>query len=245
MRFLARFRVQNAPYPTLHECCFREASRRLERKLSHIISRHPSFQFLLTWRRILSQSYATTNPCGVGCGRFCTQNRIEIASKIACVNGPFKKYELLRLARCAATRQWLIYNATTSSIYSSVLTVPRLNGSQPCTEPVATLWLERRKIQLAGISGIPQLSFLCNSRSTFTYIRSNNNLKQQQQRRKPGLRALYLWWILDWLITLSWIQFQWPLAKVKQYATGIRLGDSPDTAPLASVLASTRKHGRQ
>ena len=50
MRFLMRFRVQNAPYPTLHERVFREASRGLERKLSHIISRHPSFQFLLTWR---------------------------------------------------------------------------------------------------------------------------------------------------------------------------------------------------
>ena len=34
MRFLAQFRVQNAPYPTLHECFFREASRGLERKLS-------------------------------------------------------------------------------------------------------------------------------------------------------------------------------------------------------------------
>ena len=41
-------RVQNAPYPTLHEYSFREASRGLERKLSHIIWRCPSFQFLLT-----------------------------------------------------------------------------------------------------------------------------------------------------------------------------------------------------
>ena len=55
MRFLARFRVQNAPYRTLHECCFREASRRLQRKLSHIISRHPSFQFLLTWRYFVAE----------------------------------------------------------------------------------------------------------------------------------------------------------------------------------------------
>ena len=37
MRFLMRFRLQNAPYPTLHECFFREVSRGLERKLSHII----------------------------------------------------------------------------------------------------------------------------------------------------------------------------------------------------------------
>ena len=50
MLFLVRFRVQNAPYPTLHEYLFREASRGLERKLSHIISRHHSFQFLLNWR---------------------------------------------------------------------------------------------------------------------------------------------------------------------------------------------------
>ena len=50
MRFLMRFRVQNAPDPTLHECLFREASRGLERKLSRIIWRHPSFEFLLTWR---------------------------------------------------------------------------------------------------------------------------------------------------------------------------------------------------
>ena len=50
MRFLIRFRVPNAPYPTLHECFFREASRGLGRKLWHTIWRHPSFQFLLTWR---------------------------------------------------------------------------------------------------------------------------------------------------------------------------------------------------
>ena len=50
MRFLVRFRIQNVPYPTLHEYFFREALRGLERKLSHIISRHPSFQFLLNWR---------------------------------------------------------------------------------------------------------------------------------------------------------------------------------------------------
>ena len=49
MRFLMRFRVQNAPYPTLHECFFREASCGLERKSSHIVWRHSSFQFLLTW----------------------------------------------------------------------------------------------------------------------------------------------------------------------------------------------------
>ena len=50
MRFPMRFREQNAPYPTLHECFFREVSRGLGRKLSHIIWRHPSFKFLLAWR---------------------------------------------------------------------------------------------------------------------------------------------------------------------------------------------------
>ena len=37
VRCLMRFRVQNAPYPTLHECFFLEASRGLEKKLSPII----------------------------------------------------------------------------------------------------------------------------------------------------------------------------------------------------------------
>ena len=55
MRFQVGFRVQNAPYPTLHEYFFREALRGLERKLSHIISRHPSFQFLLTWRYFVAE----------------------------------------------------------------------------------------------------------------------------------------------------------------------------------------------
>ena len=50
MRFLMWIRVQNAPYPTVHECFFREASRGLERKASHFIWRHPFFQFPLTWR---------------------------------------------------------------------------------------------------------------------------------------------------------------------------------------------------
>ena len=50
LRFLMRFRVQNAPDPTLQECLFREASCGLERKVSHIIWRHPSFEFLPTWR---------------------------------------------------------------------------------------------------------------------------------------------------------------------------------------------------
>ena len=50
MRFLMRFRVQNAPDPILHECLFHEASCGLERKVSHIIWRHPSFEFLPIWR---------------------------------------------------------------------------------------------------------------------------------------------------------------------------------------------------
>ena len=78
-----RFRVQNAPYPTLHEYFFREVSRGLERKLSHNIWRHPYFQFLLTWRCILPQHYTTKNACGVGWATICTQSRIKIAWKIA------------------------------------------------------------------------------------------------------------------------------------------------------------------
>ena len=53
MRFLMRFRVQNAPDPTLHECLFHEASCGLERKVSHIIWRHPSFEFLPIWRYVV------------------------------------------------------------------------------------------------------------------------------------------------------------------------------------------------
>ena len=41
------------PYPA--RIYFREASRGLERKLSHIISRHPSFQFLPTWRYFVAE----------------------------------------------------------------------------------------------------------------------------------------------------------------------------------------------
>ena len=74
MRFLVRLGVQNAPYPTLHEWFFRGASRGLERKLSRLNWRQPSF-FLLTWR------YATKNLYGVGWDGFCTQNRIKIAKR--------------------------------------------------------------------------------------------------------------------------------------------------------------------
>ena len=54
IRFLMRFCMQNTPYPTLHKCVgFFLAKHRLDwnlRMLSHIIWRHRSFQFLLTWR---------------------------------------------------------------------------------------------------------------------------------------------------------------------------------------------------
>ena len=49
VRFLMWFRSQNAPYPTLREYFFCQSSRGWEIKFSHIIWRHPSFQFLLTW----------------------------------------------------------------------------------------------------------------------------------------------------------------------------------------------------
>ena len=71
---------------------FREASRGLERKLSHItISRHPSFQFLLTWRYFVAE-LRDYKPVRGRLGQVLYakshQNRIEIAWKIACVNGP-------------------------------------------------------------------------------------------------------------------------------------------------------------
>ena len=42
------------PYPA-RMFFFCEASRGLERKLSHIISRHPSFRFLLSWRYFVAE----------------------------------------------------------------------------------------------------------------------------------------------------------------------------------------------
>ena len=41
----------------------------------------PFFPISANLAVFLSQSYATTNSCGVGCGSFCSQNRIKIASK--------------------------------------------------------------------------------------------------------------------------------------------------------------------
>ena len=91
MRFLMRFRVQNAPDPTLHECLFREASCGLERKVSHIIWRHPSFEFLPTWRYFVA-ALRDYKPVRGRLGQIlCAkshQNRTKIASKIACVNAP-------------------------------------------------------------------------------------------------------------------------------------------------------------
>ena len=95
MRFLMRFRIQNVPDPTLHECLFREAScgleRKVERKVSHIIWRHPSFEFLPTWRYFVA-ALRNYRPMRGRLGQIlCAkshQNRTKIASKIACVNGP-------------------------------------------------------------------------------------------------------------------------------------------------------------
>ena len=91
MRFLMRFRVRNVPDPTLHESLFREASCGLERKVSHIIWRHPSFEFLPTWRYFVT-ALRDYKPVRGRLGQVLYakshQNRIEIAWKIACINGP-------------------------------------------------------------------------------------------------------------------------------------------------------------
>ena len=86
-----RFLVRNAPDPTLHECLFREAFCGLERKISHIILRHPSFEFLPTWRYFVA-ALRDYKPVRGRLGQILFakshQNRTKIASKIACVNGP-------------------------------------------------------------------------------------------------------------------------------------------------------------
>ena len=81
-----QFHVQNALTLPCTNAFF--TKHRVDWKEScNTIWRHPSFK-LCELGSILSQSYATKNRCGVGFGRFSTQNHIEIAWKIACVNGP-------------------------------------------------------------------------------------------------------------------------------------------------------------
>ena len=105
MRFLMRFRVQNVPDPTLHESLFREASCGLERKVSHIIWRHPSFEFLPTWRYFVA-ALRDYKPVRGRLGQvLCAkthQNRTKIASKIACVNGPWGSLSTTVLCVCLA-----------------------------------------------------------------------------------------------------------------------------------------------
>ena len=80
------FRMQNAPYPALHECFF--AKDRVDWKERYrILFEDILLSNFCKLGSILSQRYPTKNPCSVGWGRFCTQNRVEIASKFACVNG--------------------------------------------------------------------------------------------------------------------------------------------------------------
>ena len=114
MRFLMRFRVQNVPDPTLHESLFHEASCGLERKVSHIIWRQPSFEFLPTWRYFVAalRDYKTVRGRlgQVLCAKS-HQNRTKIASKIACVNGPLWK----RLAVYFGNDSWGLAHAWSSS----------------------------------------------------------------------------------------------------------------------------------
>ena len=83
-RFLMRFRVQNATYPDMHDCFFPEASRGLERKY-HLLFEGtvPFYPVSANFAGILWPRYATKNPCGVGWGGFCIQNRIKTAFEIA------------------------------------------------------------------------------------------------------------------------------------------------------------------
>ena len=70
--------MQNAPYPTLHESFFREASRGLERKFSHW--RHPSFHLLLTlgeFCRSVTRRRTRDRLGQVLYGKLHSQNRIK------------------------------------------------------------------------------------------------------------------------------------------------------------------------
>ena len=81
MRFLMRFRVPNALYPTLHECFFREASRGLGRKLWHYL-KTPFFPIpanLTVFRRSVTRLKTPLRPvytCDFDAilMRFCEQN---------------------------------------------------------------------------------------------------------------------------------------------------------------------------
>ena len=104
--------------------CLWSHVRGLERKLSHIISRHPSFQFLPTWRYFVAElrDYKPVR------GRLWQvlfakshQIRIEIAWKIACVNGPLRDYGLDMLEqfgeRASRKRHHITFDITSVRVH--------------------------------------------------------------------------------------------------------------------------------
>ena len=73
--------------PTLHECLFREVSCGLERTVSHIIWRHPSFEILPTWPYFVA-ALRGYKPVRGRLGQILCAKSHKIASKVACVSGP-------------------------------------------------------------------------------------------------------------------------------------------------------------
>ena len=82
------------------------------RKVSHIIWRHPSFEFLPTWRYFVA-ALRDYKPVRGRLGKnLCLkshQNRTKIASKIACVNGPLacRVHRLSNPSWSQALLRWL------------------------------------------------------------------------------------------------------------------------------------------
>ena len=78
MRFLLRFRVQNAPWPNLHEHFF--AKHCLDWKEHYYIFSWglSSVQFTLTWRGFVAVLH-DDKPGGLGWGGYCVQNCIKTA----------------------------------------------------------------------------------------------------------------------------------------------------------------------
>ena len=72
-RLLMRFRVQIAPFPTLHECFFSRSIAWIGKKVITYYLKTPFFPISPNLAVSLSQRYATKFPCGVGRGRFCTE----------------------------------------------------------------------------------------------------------------------------------------------------------------------------
>ena len=85
--FMRQSRTKHAPaYPA--RMFFREASRGFEKKVITYYLKTPFFPISANLAVFCRSVRRLKKPCGLGWGRFCTQNCIEVAWKIACVNGP-------------------------------------------------------------------------------------------------------------------------------------------------------------